>query len=69
MFFCIGENQVASRSTGKGQTVAEAIRNWSSACGWSDIVNEFNQYYPTVISGDEIQLEIEFSEPKITIHK
>lgn len=69
MFFCIGENQSVSCSSGKGQTVADAIKDWAYTVQWNEIADEFNQYDPVVIAGDELVLEIEFPEPIITIRK
>ena len=68
MFFCIGENQVKSCSKGRGETVAQAIKAWAYAETWGEVIEEFNNYSPTVVEGTELGLEIEVPEPKITIH-
>lgn len=68
MFYCIGENESMASATGCGETVAEAIKSWSTAKNvWSDIIEEFNTYGPHVIQGEELTVELEIPEPVIKI--
>ena len=75
MFFCIGENSKAPYSIGEGETIENAIYNWSSLCGnwssprdnWGGIIAEFKRYDPTIIQGLELDLELECPPPIIKI--
>lgn len=68
MFFCIGENSSENYSLGKGETIEEAISNWSTSRDiWGDILDEFNRYDPVIIQGQELNIELECPPPIIRI--
>lgn len=68
MFFCIGESSSENYSLGKGETIEEAISNWSTSRNiWGDILDEFNRYDPVIIQGQELNIELECPPPIVRI--
>ena len=68
MFFCIGENRSKSYSIGEGETIENAVSNWStSRCIWGDIIQEFKGYNPAIIQGQYLFIELECPPPIIKI--
>lgn len=63
MFFCIGENEYTSESIGRGDTIADAIKDWAYNTHWNEIETEFNHYNPTVVDGKTINVRLEVPEP------
>ena len=68
MFFCIGENSSEPYSIGEGETIENAISNWSTSSGiWGDIIEEFKGYNPTIVQGLKLDIELECPPPIIKI--
>lgn len=68
MFYCIGENEVSSFMIGQGETLEQALSDWSSSKDiWNDIMDEFNRFAPTVIEGKELHVELVCPPPIIKI--
>ena len=68
MFLCIGVNNSETYSMGSGETIEEAISNWSTLSGnWGSIIEEFNRYDPVVVQGQKIDVELECPPPIIKI--
>ena len=68
MFFCIGENNSKSYSMGEGETIENAISNWSTSRGiWGDIIEEFKRYDPIIIHGVKLDIVLECPPPIIKI--
>lgn len=63
MFFCIGENENTAERIGRGDTVADAIRDWAYNTYWNEIEAEFNHYAPTIVDGKIINVRLEVPEP------
>lgn len=63
MFFCIGENEYTSEAIGKGDTIADAIKDWAYNSHWNEIETEFNHYAPTIVEGKTIKVNLEVPEP------
>jgi hypothetical protein len=61
MFYVIGENGHSSMVTGEGETIEDAINSWSTAANTAGAIEEFNDYNPRVIRGEEIQIKMEYS--------
>ena len=60
MFFCIGENRSKSYSIGEGETIENAVSNWStSRC--------IKGYNPVIIQGQYLFIELECPPPIIKI--
>lgn len=68
MFFCIGESKNENCATGAGETVEEAISNWStSGDNWEDIIEEFRACCPDILQGQKLNIELECPPPIIKI--
>lgn len=63
MFFCIGENENVNQAVGRGDTVADAIRDWAYNTYWREIEQEFNIYNPTIVDGNPLNVELTVPEP------
>lgn len=58
MFFVFGENNKSGGAVGKGETVMEAIQNWSSAGPAGECFQEFAEWQPVIVEGEEREVEI-----------
>ena len=63
MFFCFGENENVTQSIGKGDTIADAIRDWAYNTYWHEIETEFNTYNPTIIEGTPLNVNLTVPDP------
>ena len=61
MFYVIGENNHSSFAMGEGETIKDAIINWSSSAGMASSMDEFNDYLPKVINGKQVAIKMEYS--------
>ena len=61
MFYCIGENSNTSNSFGSGDSIFDAIISWGSEETKQQIFEEFEQYYPTIIEGKQLDVSVDIS--------
>lgn len=67
MFFCVGENDASGYSFGSGSTIEDAVVSWANSEGWDNIVQEYEQYMPDTIQGEQIKVELIYKKPEFVI--
>lgn len=61
MFYVIGENNCTDIAFGEGETIEDAINDWSTAGNTAGAIAEFNNYSPRVIRGENLAIKLEYS--------
>ena len=61
MFYVIGENNRTDNAFGEGETIEDAINDWATAGNTAGAIEEFNEYSPRVIRGEQIAIKLEYS--------
>jgi hypothetical protein len=61
MFYVIGENNRSANAFGEGETIEDAINDWSTAGDTAGAMEELRDYNPRIIRGEQVAIKMEYS--------